>query len=80
MPHLSPAPHPCEAKNPARVERSRLGGYFEAFHTPSGTLAKARAAVLERTGYQTLIEEATDGWMVHARPTETLDPNGGEAA
>ena len=43
-------------------------------------VAKARAAVLERTGYQTLIEEATDGWMVLARPTETLDPNGGEAA
>lgn len=80
MPHLSPIAHDCKAKNPARVERARLGGYFEAYHTTSAVLARARAAVLERTGYQTLLEEAVDGWMVLARPTETLDPSGGEAA
>lgn len=77
MPHI-PAPHRCHAKNPMRIERAVTMGYVEAYHTSSVALARARAAVLERTGYQVLIEEATDGYILLARGTEALDPTGGE--
>ena len=73
MPH-TPAPHRCRAKNPMRVERAVVTGYAEAYHTTSAALARARAAVLERTGYQVLIEEAEDGFILLARGTEALDP------
>jgi hypothetical protein len=76
MPRLI-ADHDCHAENPMRLERAISGGYAEVYHTSSGALAKARGAVLERTGYQILIENATDGFIVLARPTEALDPSGG---
>lgn len=80
MAHLTPAPHSCAPKNGPRVARALSEGYFEAYHTSSAVLGRARAAVLERTGYQTLLEEAGDGWIVLARATETLDPHGGDEA
>jgi hypothetical protein len=80
MPH-TPAPHRCRAKNPLRRERAIATGYTEAYHTSSAVLARARGAVLERTGYQILIEEAEDGFILLARATEALDGSaeGGDA-
>jgi hypothetical protein len=78
MPH-TPLPHPCKAKNPMRLERAISSGYIEAYHTSSAALARARAAVLERTGYQVLIEEAEDGYILLARGTEALEPSGNDA-
>lgn len=72
--HHTPAPHRCRAKNPLRLERAVATGYAEAYHTSSAVLARARGAVLERTGYQILIEEAEDGFILLARGTEALDP------
>jgi hypothetical protein len=62
--------HACEPSAGERVTRAKGMGYYEAFHETNAVLADVRARVLQRIGFQTLVEGASDGWLVLAKPIE----------
>lgn len=64
------APHRCTPSLPLRVRQAQNQGFFEAYHERERSLAQARAAVATRAGYQTMVEETSDGgFIVLAKPT-----------
>ena len=66
-------PHHCTPLLPLRVRQAQNQGFFEAYHERERALAQARAAVAQRAGYQTLVEEAADGgFIVLAKATAAV--------
>jgi hypothetical protein len=67
---ISPATeHHCFPTVARRVRMAARRGYHEAFHEAHLAMADAPAAVLRRFGFQTLVELATEGWLVLAKAT-----------
>lgn len=66
----SAATHRCRPTAPLRMKLAQRQGYVEAYHEHEQALARARVAVLSRAGFQTMIEEAADGFIVLARATQ----------